>query len=334
MSSETTHGLVTRSELRSGPLGLVGLVIGMFADFERCRDPPGPFKTQHVRLITIKTSHFCEKARWVLDLVEADETSPFYYTEDPHPPLFHAFASVEASHDLGSKTPCVLIKSSLQDDRSRDFISESAAIQRHFLRSAYPPEIVHSVQAMEDYLDEKLGPPVRCLLHCYLLLPHYQHTAIRAGASNTTKIEQCLFTAMFPLLIGPKLRKVLNVSPESAAASKQSILEIFDNVTNRLRSNGEHFIMDSHSRSYGFTAADLTFAALVSPLLLPEEHPLYATSRELPSALSEFCGTLRKTVAGRHALRMYREHRLAPGDSQAYIKCVDRNRSVAPWCPY
>ncbi|MEM1168380.1 MAG: glutathione S-transferase N-terminal domain-containing protein [Cyanobacteria bacterium P01_H01_bin.35] len=41
------------------------------------------------RLITIPISHFSEKARWALDRLNIT------YTEEPHVPVFHRFATMK-----------------------------------------------------------------------------------------------------------------------------------------------------------------------------------------------------------------------------------------------
>ncbi|EFJ40291.1 hypothetical protein VOLCADRAFT_99932 [Volvox carteri f. nagariensis] len=68
------------------------------------------------------------------------------------------------------------------------------------------------------------------------------------------------------------------------------------------RGGGRYLVGDQ------FTAADLTFAAMVAIVLMPEQYgaylgPLDAWPQELPFR------ELRDTAAGRHALRMYAVHR-------------------------
>ena len=58
------------------------------------------------------------------------------------------------------------------------------------------------------------------------------------------------------------------------------------------------------------TAADITFAALASPVIRPQNHPFYdpqlsKLSLERVSVIEE----LRATAAGNLVLRMYQKHR-------------------------
>jgi len=84
---------MSASSIRYGPLGVARVIVGLFSCTSE-RDPPSQHKTEHLRLITIAQSHFCEKARWALDLLENDPDFPIYYTEDGHPPAFVAFETL------------------------------------------------------------------------------------------------------------------------------------------------------------------------------------------------------------------------------------------------
>ena len=61
------------------------------------------------------------------------------------------------------------------------------------------------------------------------------------------------------------------------------------------------------------TAADLSFAAMAAPSLMPEEgHPTdYPDLSELTPPVAEAMRELRAHPAGEYALRMYREERAA-----------------------
>ena len=88
--------------------------------------------------------------------------------------------------------------------------------------------------------------------------------------------------------------------------------------------------MDTREKSYGFTAADLSFAALASPLIRPPELANFAVpDKELPPRLLEFADEMRATVAGQHVLKIYAKHRLTDGESVVTVKGVNRDR--IPW---
>jgi glutathione S-transferase len=59
-----------------------------------------------------------------------------------------------------------------------------------------------------------------------------------------------------------------------------------------------------------FSAADLTFAALAAPVLLPVEcRAVQPTLDEAPAGMREEIVRLRTTVAGRFALRLFAQER-------------------------
>jgi glutathione S-transferase len=60
-----------------------------------------------------------------------------------------------------------------------------------------------------------------------------------------------------------------------------------------------------------FSAADLTFAALAGPMVVPAEYTvaLPQPGHAMPHELLRIVERAREHPAGRHALRMFREHR-------------------------
>jgi glutathione S-transferase len=58
------------------------------------------------------------------------------------------------------------------------------------------------------------------------------------------------------------------------------------------------------------SSADITFAALASPVIRPEHHPVYDSRlAKLPTEMVGLVEELRATPAGELVMRMYREHR-------------------------
>lgn len=72
-----------------------------------------------------------------------------------------------------------------------------------------------------------------------------------------------------------------------------------------LLSEGRRFLAGER-----FTAADLTFAALATPVLLPTEcRAVQPALDAVPAAMREEIVRLRETDAGRFALRMFSQER-------------------------
>lgn len=327
----------TKARQLQGPLRVAKFLVDTFAYNGKNpprRDPPSASKTQHLRLITIKVSHYCEKVRWGLDLLESDNNdSPIYYTEDAHPPAMHAFATIAASQDQCSITPMVI--------NTEDGVcyAKSDVILRKFCPFLYPTDIAQEVRDMEDDLGARLGATIRAYAYEYMLMPENHEALVGICANDTTKIERVLFDKMLDKGISKGMRKAMGISAESAARSKTAIRQVFAELSTRLENNGGQFLLDESSRnkSYGFTAADLTFAALASPLLRPPELAanFSCSDDQLPKNLFEFANELKATTAGKHVLKMYAQYRLPTpttsknANSVVALKSVNRNRT--PW---
>jgi glutathione S-transferase len=107
-----------------------------------------------------------------------------------------------------------------------------------------------------------------------------------------------------PLLKPLVYRTVGCNMPAAKDHSLDKIRCIFQEVDNVL-ADGRPFLCGNK-----FTAADLTFASLAGPVLCPVGYGTYLVpTEELPSEMSEVTLSLRETLAGKHALRMYETER-------------------------
>jgi glutathione S-transferase len=97
---------------------------------------------------------------------------------------------------------------------------------------------------------------------------------------------------------------VLEVTPETAAGSEKAVNATFDEVAERLSDDRPYLCGES------FTAADLTFAALAAPLVMPPEYGVTLPQPDvLPEPMASKVRALRAHPAGEYALRMFREER-------------------------
>jgi glutathione S-transferase len=265
----------------------------------------------------MRVSHYNEKARWALDFVDEDPASPYYYTEDAHVPGLHAIECLRASKDASSASPMVV------DSKEGQIYVKSDVIVRSFCPQLYPTD---DVTAMEDDLNNRLGPAVRTYAYSKLLTDQYFPQLIKmATGPECASIENFVFPYM-KNTVGSGLRKSLQINDASVALSMTTIQEIFDTATKTLEK--QSYLVDPKQ----FTAADLTFAALASPLLRPPELQAFQGPDEnLPPDVMTFLRELRTTKAGQHALKMYREHRYpnSPAGRLVKIKAAGRNR--IPW---
>jgi glutathione S-transferase len=248
------------------------------------------------RLITIPISHFCEKARWALDRAGVD------YVEQRHLQFIHIFAAKAAG---GRRTVPVLVTD------AGEVLPESAAILRWADTRVEPERRLYpdgwagvEAAALEAWLDREFGPDGRLWMYNETLpvvhemrpwaldgVPRWEQRAFDHGGSA----------------IEFAIRRYLGVDAPRARAALERVNRVFDDVGERL-SDGRRFLVGDR-----FTAADLTFAALAAPMLLPARYgsPLPPPDA-VPEGLARECHRLRAHPAGAFADRLYAEERRAP----------------------
>jgi glutathione S-transferase len=253
--------------------------------------------TEVARLITIPISHYCEKIRWALDLLQIP------YIEEKHVPPFHRLTTRKYG---GSSVPVLITKSGNFTDSTDilhylDTVSISSSNSSGFRLYPEAPELRREVEELAELFDRRLGPDIRTWGYYYR--SGDRPTMRKAWCKGAPLLERVGFEIAFPF-ISAKVRKIYNITPESAAASLQGIREIFDKV-DRILASGQPYLAGDK-----LSAADLTFAALSAPILLPPEHPILMSKiEELPVEMASVIKELQATAAGSHALRLYREHR-------------------------
>jgi glutathione S-transferase len=102
-------------------------------------------------------------------------------------------------------------------------------------------------------------------------------------------------------------RKSYNITADSATSSLNQIRRLFEKVNKVLELDGRSYLVGNC-----FSAADLTFACLVAPILLPPEYGGKSLSlHEFPEEIAVVHHELRETLAGAFVLRLFREKRRA-----------------------
>jgi glutathione S-transferase len=120
---------------------------------------------------------------------------------------------------------------------------------------------------------------------------------------GTPRIEQ----ALAPFLIGGVKKFIswrLDIDVAKAKRALDRVSAVFDDVGLLLADRRRYLAGDR------FSAADLTFASLAAPVLLPPEYGVPMPSLDdAPPALRDQMLRFRSTPAGAFALRMYADHR-------------------------
>lgn len=247
-------------------------------------------------LVTIPISHYCEKARWALDRAGLD------FTEERHIQLVHRWAVRRAG---GGRTAPVLATPDgiFADSRAILFYADGMSPADRRLYSDDPAGRAE-VLALEERFDTVLGVEGRRWVYHHVL-------ADRRGMMpfNLTGVPP-LQRRAFPLLVrlvGPYIRRYLDVTEASVAAAVDLVDREFDAVAARL-ADGRRYLLGER-----FTAADLAFAALASPLVAP---PQYGTPLPQPEVMADAMAAgvrrWRRHPAGAFALRLYAEERGMP----------------------
>ena len=242
-----------------------------------------------VKLITIPFSHYCEKARWALERCNVK------YEEDGHLPLFHYIANRRAG---ANRTVPVVVDGDHLISDSTDIVAWADARKPGTLIPSGDKRA--EALALEDELDRHLGPATRRWAYFHLLPRTDLDHVITRGVPRW---QQLALKAVRPIAVG-LLKRGLKIDTAGVERSRQKIEDGFAKIAARL-ADGRRYLMGER-----FTVADLTFASLASPVLLPREHPFgLPQPEEFPAGPREQIVAWRNSVAGTFAMRIYAEHR-------------------------
>ena len=237
----------------------------------------------------LKVSHYNEKARWALD-----------YKAVPHVRR----AAVPGQHRsiatklTGGRTfPVLELNGEVIGDSTRIIRALEHRYPEPPLYPADPDERRRALE-LEDYFDEELGPASR-LLFLYHALPD---TGLMLGAfaPDLKGVRRVVARATFPRL-RPRVAAGFGVDEESAALAFDRLREAGDRLRAELQPSG-YLVGD------GFTVADLTLAALLAPLVAPEQFPYPQPQRGHPR-LAPVREALEAAGLTEWAHEMYARHR-------------------------
>lgn len=242
-----------------------------------------------VRLISIPMSHYCEKARWGLERLGID------YFEERHLQVFHYPRTYWFSR--GPNVPVLVDKG--------EVIQDSTTILQHLdgyaddTKRLYPQDsdLRKQVNELEDLFDEVLGVESRRWVYYHFKNRPIQ--ALRTAGQGTPLAERLLTPVIYPLFMF-LINKWMN---PSASAVEEGLNKVRDIVkaTDSLLAEGNRYLLGNQ-----FTAADLSLACMLAPLVVPRNYGIRLPEpEEMPVGARPVIDEFRATTTGDYVLRLF-----------------------------
>ena len=249
--------------------------------------------TRGVLVVSIPVSPYVEVARWAL------ERAGVAYQEEAHAPFLHLLAA--RRNGGGTSVPVVRAPGVAFAD-VRPLLAHYGR-QGRPERRLYPegPDEAAEVDGLVSLFHDGVGVSVRAWAYAHML-PLRDVTA-RLWSTGAPPLERRVVGLAYPVL-ARFMARALALTPRSTETALAETHAAFDHVE-KLLADGRRYLTGDR-----FTAADLAFAALVGPAVLPEGcgGPLPAPG-ELPAQMRQEHERLRAREAGAFALRLYRDDR-------------------------
>jgi glutathione S-transferase len=235
-----------------------------------------------------RASHFNEKVRWALDWkgIRHERRS---LLPGPHAPVVMWLT--------GQKSVPVL---RLDGETIPDSTRIIAALERKLPAPAlYPRDEAARRRALEleEYFDDEIGIHVRRFVF-HAVLPDADFTADLMTPDFGT-ITKRVYRALFPVT-RMVMRLDMGIQDEAAVRSRARVDAALDRLEREIQPSG-------YLAGDAFSVADLTAAALLSPLVNPPEYP-YAQPPATP-AVQDIRDHYGRRPSFAWAREMYRRHR-------------------------
>jgi glutathione S-transferase len=237
----------------------------------------------------IPLSHFNEKVRWALD----------YKCIGHRRKVLGPDYLIRAWRATGRGTLPILF---LEGRAIGDSTHIIAALEDRFPEPPLYPGDAAARQralALEDYFDEQLGPALRAAV----VTPLFRRDPDIALRVLTTGMPDKAYQRLRPLVrMFPAFYRFRHkISDTRLEADRATVNAALDRIEQERQ--GRRYLVGE-----AFTVADLTAAAMLSPLLQPPEIQ-YPVRVELPPYLQNYRATLLRHPAARWAAEIYRLHR-------------------------
>ncbi len=239
-----------------------------------------------LRLLTIPISHYCEKARWSL------ARTGLAYREEPHVQGLHRLYARRAA---GTATVPVLVTPEGaigESEQILEWCDERLDPERRLFGSGEDER--REILALSRRFDAGLGPSGRRLIYVRMfaqpeLLLKYNNQGVPAR-------EAWLIRHGLPLM-SRFIARALKIGPGVEVADEAVVWREFDFAAGLL-ADGRPYLLGER-----FTAADLTFAALAAPIVMPSVYGCRLPSpMELDAPTASLVARGREHPAGAFAL--------------------------------
>ncbi len=243
----------------------------------------------HPVLWQFRYSHYNEKARWALDYKRVAHLRRSVLPGLHVAPIFWM---------TGQKAvPVLRLDGKTVADSTRIIAA---------LEDAYPEPPLYPSDAaargraldLEEFFDEELGPHLRRVWF-YELLPDARYTAAQVAVGFGAG-SRGVFRALFPV-VRAVMQLDMGINAERTEASRPKVRAALDRIEAEIQPSG-YLVGDR------FSVADLTAAALFSPLVMPPESA-YPLLTPLPAAAARYRDSLAGSRGFQWVADIYRRHR-------------------------
>ena len=218
--------------------------------------------TAPLTLYTFSVSHFSEKIRWVLDCAKLP------YTEKPLVPFFHIPTTLKLGGSKFTTVPILVAGDEKVQDSTR-ILEWLAANRAPF--ALMPADAAARKEAMElEAQFDKVGMQI-------IRFAYAKTLADAEGVLSLWSIDAKPWQAAFLKFSYPVLRALFKRNGGISPAAEQKAATLIEGVLELIAartSAAQPYLVGGQ-----FSVADLTAAALLAPLVCPDEHPVYSTPR-------------------------------------------------------
>ena len=243
------------------------------------------------KLYVFAISHYCEKARWALEYLGI-EHDVVYLAPGQH---------AKVSTQLGLKESAMPFLSA-----GDEVIQGSAAIidwaenQSTNGRHLTPNNNSHDCNEIEKRLDKVAGVHVRRYFYSEAMVDQPQ--MVRPVFTGDLPLLQKLIVSLGWGKIRSIMIKRMDLGAEQRVESR-NIVDAELAWLDKLLADGRRYLVDDE-----FSRADIAAASLLSPLVMPPQHPVYA-GLATPPVFAEEVAAWETRPSLQWVRRMYKEHR-------------------------